>query len=126
MLKGKVPKYKIIGDFHINENRINDIWNNQEREQQMIYSCLSQIQSDISPEITSILVNDHLPDTGNSSQNIKNVSHLDSQLQDNKISPHSSTDTPDKQIKKRRSKSKSARVSDSSTISNTQIEQVLN
>ncbi|CAG8856301.1 13092_t:CDS:1, partial [Gigaspora margarita] len=35
-LKGKVPKYKIIGDFHINENWVDDIWENRERQQQMI------------------------------------------------------------------------------------------
>ncbi|CAG8854170.1 37665_t:CDS:1, partial [Gigaspora margarita] len=36
-LKGKVPKYKIIRDFHINENRVNDIWENCERQQQIIH-----------------------------------------------------------------------------------------
>ncbi|CAG8640367.1 9695_t:CDS:2, partial [Diversispora eburnea] len=29
-LKGKVPKYRIIRDFHINENRVKDIWESHE------------------------------------------------------------------------------------------------
>ncbi|RHZ54546.1 hypothetical protein Glove_426g50 [Diversispora epigaea] len=40
-LKGKVPKYRIIGDFHINENRVNDIWESRERQQQIIQSVIS-------------------------------------------------------------------------------------
>ncbi|CAG8852544.1 16031_t:CDS:2, partial [Gigaspora margarita] len=38
VLKGKVSKYKIIGDFHINENRVDDRWENHERQQQIIQS----------------------------------------------------------------------------------------
>src|SRR5947209_5300576 len=45
-LKGKVPKYRIIGYFHINEYRVDDIWENRERQQQVI-------QNSISPEILS-------------------------------------------------------------------------
>ncbi|RIB10158.1 hypothetical protein C2G38_2206874 [Gigaspora rosea] len=33
-LKDKVPIYTVIRDFHINENRVKDIWNNCERLQQ--------------------------------------------------------------------------------------------
>ncbi|RHZ80377.1 hypothetical protein Glove_137g188 [Diversispora epigaea] len=33
-LKDKVPIYTVIRDFHINENRVRDIWNNCERLQQ--------------------------------------------------------------------------------------------
>ncbi|CAG8854737.1 43782_t:CDS:2, partial [Gigaspora margarita] len=40
-LKGKVPKYKIIGDFHIYENRVDDIWENRECQQQIIQSTIS-------------------------------------------------------------------------------------
>ncbi|CAJ0885447.1 545_t:CDS:1 [Entrophospora sp. SA101] len=40
-LKGKVPKYRIIRDFHINENRVNDIWESHERQQQIIQNTIS-------------------------------------------------------------------------------------
>jgi len=40
-LKGKVPKYRIIKDFHINENRVNDIWESHERQQQIIQNTIS-------------------------------------------------------------------------------------
>ncbi|RHZ45850.1 hypothetical protein Glove_645g49 [Diversispora epigaea] len=40
-LKGKVPKYRIIRDFHINENRVNDIWGSHECQQQIIQSVVS-------------------------------------------------------------------------------------
>ncbi|CAG8826194.1 25254_t:CDS:1, partial [Gigaspora margarita] len=40
-LKSKVPKYTIIRDFHINEHQIDDIWENQERQQQMIQNIIS-------------------------------------------------------------------------------------
>ncbi|RHZ60337.1 hypothetical protein Glove_355g8 [Diversispora epigaea] len=56
MLKGKVPKYRIIREFHINENRVNDIWENHERQQQVI-------QSTISSEISS--VSSTLPENSN-------------------------------------------------------------
>ncbi|CAH1769753.1 6553_t:CDS:1 [Entrophospora sp. SA101] len=50
-LKGKVPKYRIIRDFHINENRVNDIWESHERQQQIIQNTIS---SEILP-ISTIL-----------------------------------------------------------------------
>ncbi|RHZ63151.1 hypothetical protein Glove_332g58 [Diversispora epigaea] len=37
MFKGKVPKYRIIREFHINENQVNDIWKNHERQQQVLH-----------------------------------------------------------------------------------------
>ncbi|RHZ46156.1 hypothetical protein Glove_632g6 [Diversispora epigaea] len=40
-LKGKVPKYRIIRDFHINENRVDDIWESHERQQQIIQNTIS-------------------------------------------------------------------------------------
>ncbi|CAG8812621.1 38401_t:CDS:2, partial [Gigaspora margarita] len=46
-LKDKVPKYKIIRDFRINENWVNNIWENHEHQQQII-------QSTIPPEILPI------------------------------------------------------------------------
>ncbi|CAJ0885242.1 11596_t:CDS:2 [Entrophospora sp. SA101] len=79
----------------------------------MIYSHSSQ---------PSILVNDYLPNTEIPGQNINNDFHLDSQSQDTKITLHSSADIPDKQTKKRRSKSKSVRISDPSTNSDSQLE----
>jgi hypothetical protein len=45
-LKGKVPKYRIIRDFHINENRVNDIWESHERQQQIIQNTISSEISD--------------------------------------------------------------------------------
>ncbi|RIB01989.1 hypothetical protein C2G38_2229120 [Gigaspora rosea] len=39
-LKDKVPKYRIMRDFRINENRVNDIWENCERQQQIIQSTI--------------------------------------------------------------------------------------
>ncbi|CAG8822122.1 27769_t:CDS:1 [Gigaspora margarita] len=54
-LKGKVSKYKIIGDFHINENRVDNIWENRERQQQIgretLYGTECQI-SDFSESTT--------------------------------------------------------------------------
>ncbi|CAJ0865394.1 7392_t:CDS:2 [Entrophospora sp. SA101] len=32
--KNKVPKYVLVRNFHINENRVEDIWKNSERSQQ--------------------------------------------------------------------------------------------
>ncbi|RHZ74321.1 hypothetical protein Glove_226g28 [Diversispora epigaea] len=103
--------------YRISHTRAKEYIENRERKQQMIYSCSSQ---------TSIFVNDHLSNTENSSQNIKNVFHLNSQSQDNKMLMHNPADIPDKQAKKRRSKFKSVRVSDLPTIIDTQLERVLN
>jgi len=33
-LKNKVPAYMIVRDYHINKNRVSDIWDNSERLQQ--------------------------------------------------------------------------------------------
>src|SRR4051794_20378049 len=33
-LKNKVPAYMIVRDYHINKNRVSDIWDNTERLQQ--------------------------------------------------------------------------------------------
>src|SRR5207244_3722309 len=40
-LKDKVPKYRIMRDFHINEHRVDDIWKDRERQQQIIQSTIS-------------------------------------------------------------------------------------
>ena len=40
-LKDKVPKYRIMRDFHINEHRVDDIWEDRERQQQIIQSTIS-------------------------------------------------------------------------------------
>ncbi|CAG8695837.1 8261_t:CDS:1, partial [Ambispora gerdemannii] len=99
-LKGKVSKYKIIGDFNINEHRVNDIWENCERKQQMIYSRSTRAQSTISSDI--------LPENSNQigitmpAYAEREILHLEF------------TTFSDKEIKKRSSKSRSkfAHISD--------------
>ncbi|CAJ0892280.1 17503_t:CDS:1, partial [Entrophospora sp. SA101] len=112
---GRVPDAinSMAKKYRISYVRAEDYIENQERKQQMIYSHSSQ---------PSILVNDYLPNTEIPGQNINNDFHLDSQSQDTKITLHSSADIPDKQTKKRRSKSKSVRISDPSTNSDSQLE----
>jgi hypothetical protein len=95
-LKRKVPKYRIIRDFHINENRVNDIWESHERQQQII-------QSTISSEILPIPV--ILPENSNQ---IKSEVLLQS---NGSSSLHlESTTLSNKEIKKRSSKSRSKSV----------------
>src|SRR6185295_615667 len=49
-LKDKVPKYRIMRDFHINEHRVDDIWEDRERQQQIIQSTIStEISTLVSP-----------------------------------------------------------------------------
>src|SRR5438132_536520 len=80
--------------------RVKEYIENRERKQQIIYSHSSQIQSAMSPEIISISLNEQLENN-----------HI-SLLQGNGSSSlHTSDNTSDKQTKKRRSKSKSDRIS---------------
>ena len=114
---------------------------NRERKQQMIDSYPSQVQSTISSEITSISLNNQLEDNyipllqGKSLDDEPEVSQrLEAQLPRDSVSSsnhgssslHTSVKASDRQIKKRRSKSKSIQVSDLSAINNTRLEQVLN
>ncbi|CAG8784336.1 28615_t:CDS:1 [Dentiscutata erythropus] len=107
-LKGKVPKYRIIRDFHINENRVKDIWGSHERQQQII-------QSDISSEILPIPV--ILPKNSNRIEGeILLQSKPEERSKDHgSLNLHlKSTTPPNTEIKKRssKSKSKSVRISD--------------
>ncbi|CAG8601068.1 950_t:CDS:1 [Ambispora gerdemannii] len=99
-LKGKVPKYKIIGDFNINEHRVDDIWENRERKQQMIYSRSTRAQSTISSDI--------LP------KNSNQIGTTTPAYAKREILYLESTTFSDKEIKKKSSKSqsKSARITD--------------
>ncbi|RIB07599.1 hypothetical protein C2G38_2213966 [Gigaspora rosea] len=49
-LKDKVPKYRIMREFHINEHRVDDIWEDRERQQQIIQSTISTLVSSTSSE----------------------------------------------------------------------------
>ncbi|CAG8704661.1 9158_t:CDS:1, partial [Ambispora gerdemannii] len=99
-LKGKVPKYRIIRDFHINEHRVDDIWENHERQQQIIQRTIS---SEILPIPTILLEN--------SNQIESEVFHLES------------TTPLNIPIKKRSSKSrsKSVRISDPIPTNNSNV-----
>nr|CAG8650617.1 7876_t:CDS:1 [Entrophospora candida] len=96
-LKGKVPKYRIIRDFHINENRVNDIWESHERQQQII-------QNTISSEILPI------SDTKYPASQTILPEHLES------------TTSPNTEIKKRSSKSRSKFVRISDPISSDNVD----
>ncbi|CAG8629522.1 2979_t:CDS:1 [Paraglomus occultum] len=89
-LKDKVPKYRIMRDFHINEHRVDDIWKDRERQQQII-------QSTISTEISTLV----------SSTSSKNFNQIGKET----LYPESTLNT---EIKKKNSKprSKSVRISD--------------
>ncbi|RIB29845.1 hypothetical protein C2G38_2154351 [Gigaspora rosea] len=91
-LKDKIPKYRIMRDFHINEHRVDDIWEDRERQQQIIESTIS---TEILPISTAI-----------SSENFNQIERK---------TLYSESTTPfNAEIKKRSSKSrsKSVRISD--------------
>ncbi|GBB88371.1 hypothetical protein RclHR1_14940003 [Rhizophagus clarus] len=48
-LKNKVPAYMIVRDYHINKNRVSDIWDNGERLQQ----SGEYILADILPKVSN-------------------------------------------------------------------------
>ncbi|RIB05536.1 hypothetical protein C2G38_2219404 [Gigaspora rosea] len=50
-LKDKVPKYRIMRDFHINEHRVDDIWEDRERQQQIIQKTLYPETTPLNTEI---------------------------------------------------------------------------
>ncbi|CAG8843026.1 816_t:CDS:1, partial [Gigaspora margarita] len=111
-LNGKVPKYKIIGNFHINENRVDDIWENREYQQQIIQST---IFSKILP-IPTIL--------SKYSNQIENEVLLQSRplgdsLNYSSSNLHMTTTLFNKEIKKRSSKSRS--ISDPIPTNNSNI-----
>ncbi|CAG8817241.1 8136_t:CDS:1 [Gigaspora margarita] len=115
-LKGKVPKYNIIGDFHINKNQVDDIWENRERQQQIIQSTIS---SKILPIPT--ILSEH-------SNQIENEVLLQSRplsdsLNYSSSNLHMTTTLSNKEIKKRSSKSrsKSVRISDPIPTNNSNI-----
>ncbi|CAG8584400.1 5947_t:CDS:1, partial [Gigaspora margarita] len=93
-LKDKVPKYRIMRDYCINDNWVNDIWENRERQQQII-------QSTISTEILPISM--LVPST--SSENFKQIRRETLYLESTSLNI---------KIKKRSSKlqSKSVHISD--------------
>ncbi|CAH1769473.1 7806_t:CDS:1, partial [Entrophospora sp. SA101] len=93
---GKVPDAVNVmaSKYQINYYRVLDYMENRERKQQMIYPRSTRTRNAISPEIVSMPENKYLSNT---------AFHLESQHQNN---------ISDGQIKKRRSKSKSVRVSD--------------
>ncbi|RHZ44376.1 hypothetical protein Glove_735g12 [Diversispora epigaea] len=117
ILKGKVPKYRIIRDFCIHENQIDDIWENCERQQQIIQSTIS---SEILPMPTI------LPENSNriESEVLLQSRPLSDELEIRGSAPslnHTSSNlhlesstSPNTEIKKRSSKSrsKSVRISD--------------
>ncbi|RHZ64250.1 hypothetical protein Glove_326g1 [Diversispora epigaea] len=105
-LKGKVPKYRIIRDFHINENRVKDIWGSHERQQQIIQSAIS---SEILPAIL----------LKNSNQTEREILL---QSNDSLNLYLESATLPNTEIKKRNSKS--VRTSDQSSISKGSIDKV--
>ncbi|CAG8847204.1 2660_t:CDS:2, partial [Gigaspora margarita] len=102
-LKGKVPKYKIIGDFHINENRVDDIWENCKYQQQIIQSTIS---SKILP-IPTIL-----SEYSNQIENkvLLQSGPLDNSLNYSSSNLHMTTTLSNKEIKKRSSKSRSKSI----------------
>ncbi|CAG8663467.1 13277_t:CDS:1, partial [Ambispora gerdemannii] len=127
--------------YRISVSRAKEYIENQKRKQQMIDFYPSQVQSTISSEITSVsldpkghcfAINNQLEDNyipllqsrslGDESEIRDSVSSLNY----DSSSLHTSVKTSNQQIKKRRSKSKSIRVSDLSTISDTQVEEALN
>ncbi|CAG8652723.1 8916_t:CDS:1 [Paraglomus brasilianum] len=76
-LKGKVPKYRIIKDFHINENRVNDIWESHERQQQIIQNTIStEIFLDHSNQIKSEVL---LQSNGSSNLHLESTTPLDTE-----------------------------------------------
>ncbi|CAG8841925.1 19918_t:CDS:2, partial [Gigaspora margarita] len=106
-LKGKVPKYKIIRDFHINENRVNDIWENRECQQQMI--PIPTILSEHSNQIKNKVLLQSRP--------------LDDSLNYSSSNLNMTTTLSNKEIKKKSSKSrsKSVRISDPIPTNNSNI-----
>ncbi|RHZ45700.1 hypothetical protein Glove_661g42 [Diversispora epigaea] len=117
MLKGKVPKYRIIRDFHIHENRIDDIWENCERQQQVIQSTIS---SEILPMPTILSENSNRIESEVLLQSRSLSDELEirgsaSSLNYNSSNLHLEYDIlPNKEIKKKSSKprTKSVRISD--------------
>ena len=120
---GRVPDAinTMAKKYHISVSRAKEYIENRERKQQMIDSYPSQVQSTISSEITSVSLNNQLEDIP-----LLQSRPLGDSSDHGSSSLHTSVKTSDRQIKKRRSKPKSIRVSDLSTISDTQLAQVLN
>nr|CAG8706470.1 7721_t:CDS:1 [Entrophospora candida] len=111
-LKDKVPKYRIVRDFHINEHRIDDIWEGRERHQQIIQNTIS---TEILPEYSNQAKSEVLLQSkslGNSPNHGSSNLHLES------------TTLLNTEIKKKSSKSrsKSARISDPIPSNNSNIE----
>ncbi|RHZ49861.1 hypothetical protein Glove_510g9 [Diversispora epigaea] len=109
MLKGKVPKYRIIRDFHIHENRIDDIWENCERQQQVIQSTISSEilpMSTILPENSNRIESEVLLQSRPLSDELE-IRDSASSLNHNSSNLHLEYDTlPNKETKKKKSKSK--------------------
>ncbi|CAG8673731.1 367_t:CDS:1 [Ambispora gerdemannii] len=103
-LKDKVPKYRIMRDFHINEHRVDDIWQNRERQQQIIQSTIS---TEILPISTLV--------SSTSSENFN-------QIRRKTLYPESTT-LFNTEIKKRSSKSqsKSVQISDPISTNNSNV-----
>ncbi|CAG8838305.1 7689_t:CDS:2, partial [Gigaspora margarita] len=122
---GRVPDAinTMAKKYRISVSRAKEYIENRERKQQMIDSYPSQVQSTISSKITSVSLNNQLEDNYIP---LLQGRPLGNSLNHDSSSLHTSVKTSDGEIKKRRSKSKSIRVSDLSTISDTQLEQVLN
>ncbi|RIB15282.1 hypothetical protein C2G38_2247734 [Gigaspora rosea] len=108
-LKDKVPKYRIVRDFHINEHRIDDIWEGRERQQQIIQNTIStEILPEYSNQIESVLLqNKPLGDESEIRDSVSSLNYSSSNL-------HLESTTLNTEIKKRSSKSrsKSGRISD--------------
>ncbi|CAG8759907.1 14360_t:CDS:1, partial [Dentiscutata heterogama] len=100
-LKDKIPKYRIMRDFHINEHRVDDIWKDRKRQQQIIQSTIC---TEILPISTAI-----------SSENFN-------QIERKTLYPESTTPL-NAEIKKRSSKSrsKSVRISDRIPTNNSDV-----
>ena len=110
-LKDKVPKYRIMRDFYINEHRVDDIWEDRERQQQIIQSTIS---TGILPEYSNRAKSEVLLQSkslGNSPNHGSSNLHLES------------TTPLNTEIKKKSSKSrsKSARISDPIPSNNSNI-----
>jgi hypothetical protein len=131
---GRVPDAinTMAKKYYISVSRAKEYIKNRKRKQQMIDSYLSQVQSTISSEITFVSLNNQLEDNyipllqsrplGNELEirdSVSSLNHSSSDL-------YTSVKTSNQQIKKRRSKPKSIRVSDLSIINDTQVVEVLN
>ncbi|CAG8556182.1 278_t:CDS:1 [Paraglomus occultum] len=117
-LKDKVPKYRIMRDFHINEHRVDDIWEDRERQQQII-------QSTISTEISTLASPDtKCPVLQTPSENFNRIGRENLYPEETKSRVKDSSTTPlNTEIKKRSSKSrsKSIRISDPIPTNNSNV-----